>query len=118
MWAQGDILITPVGKKDDGREGTLEKRDPDGAIVLARGEVTGHRHAIYGSPHVTLFKDDALVREVGVPSDLNIGFLRVTGSAADIQHEEHDTIRLEPGLYEVRRQQEFPLSKSKRIVAD
>src|SRR5262245_11092451 len=40
-YAQGDLVLERV--EDQPRTGKLVARDPDGAVVLARGEVTGHR---------------------------------------------------------------------------
>jgi hypothetical protein len=81
--------------------------DADGAVVLRRGELTGHRHAFYGYG-VTLFRDDALARDV--PPALYIGHVQVSAPSADLQHEEHATITLPAGTYRVRRQQEWELS--------
>lgn len=115
MVAQGDVLIVRVSDVAE-PTGAPIARDPDGAVVLQRGEVTGHRHAIYGSPHVAFFRDDGLAR--GVPSDLYIGHLKISGEAADLKHEEHGTITLEPGTYVVRRQTEYPAREHRRVVAD
>lgn len=110
IYAQGDILIERVG---DVEAGDPINVDPDHAIVLARGEVTGHRHAFYGG--ATMFRDDALARDV--PSDLYIGHVKVTAPTADLKHEEHDTITLKAGTYRVRRQREFSAGEA-RLVAD
>ena len=76
----------------------------DGAVVLAEGEVTGHRHAFYGGG-VMLFRDDALARDL--PAELYVGHVKIDGDAAELRHEEHDTITLPRGLYRVRRQREY-----------
>ena len=41
--------------------GTILTAEAGGAVVLAEGEATGHRHATYDQ--VTMFRDDALARE-------------------------------------------------------
>ncbi len=75
--------------------------------------MTGHRHAIY--ERVTLFRDDALARDL--PNELYLGHLRVEGACARIQHDEHDDITLPKGTYRLRRQRELE-PKDARIVAD
>jgi hypothetical protein len=121
LYAQGDIIIelvkaepkaaAKVGKAD-GRETGI---DPDGSVVLARGEVTGHRHRFTGDSGVALFRDDALARDV--PSELYIGHVKVGAAGADLVHEEHDTISLPAGTYCIRRQREWTAEKA-RVVAD
>jgi len=101
---------------DDGRiKGTIVERDADGAVVLARGEVTGHRHAFHGG-NVVMFRDDALARDM--PSELYVGHIRVKGESADLRHEEHDTITLPKGTYRVRRQREFDGLEAARVLED
>jgi len=101
---------------DDGRiKGTIVERDADGAVVLARGEVTGHRHAFHGG-NVVMFRDDALARDM--PSELYVGHIRVKGESAELRHEEHDTITLPKGTYRVRRQREFDGLEAARVLED
>jgi hypothetical protein len=109
--AQGDIILERV--KDVPVSGDIIHPDPDGAVVLGRGEVTGHRHAFYGS-NVTMFRDDAIARDM--PTDLYIGHVKVEAPTA-LQHEEHSTLAVPPGTYRVRRQREWT-AEMDRIVAD
>ena len=99
LYAQGDVLIERVDAAPE--DGTPIARDPDGAVVLARGEITGHRHAIYGSPNVAMFRDDALARAM---PNLYIGNLKIVGDGVVVKHEEHAPIDLPPGDYVVRQQ--------------
>ncbi len=110
LYAQGDIVLELV---EDANPGNVLPNDADGAVVLACGELTGHRHAFYGGG-VTLFHDDALAREV--PPALYIGHVKVSAPSADLQHEEHATIRLAPGTYRVRRQREWDVSGDPLIL--
>jgi hypothetical protein len=112
-YAQGDIILELVD--DCAPSGSLVERDPDGAVVLARGEVTGHRHAFYGSG-VTMFRDDALARDM--PAELYVGHIRVKADRAELRHEEHDTVTLPKGTYRVRRQREYDGLEAMRVVAD
>lgn len=117
IYAQGDILIERVVSRKSKANQEIKpiNVDPDGAVVLARGEVTGHRHAFYNSG-VTMFRDDAIARDMNVPDMLYVGSLKIEAPSA-LKHEEHDTIALEPGEYIVRRQREFD-AEAARIVAD
>jgi hypothetical protein len=83
--------------------------------VLARGEVTGHRHAFYGG-NVAMFRDDALARDI--PAELYVGHIRVEDESAELRHEEHDTVTLPRGTYRVRRQREFDALEASRVVED
>ena len=112
-YAQGDIVLERV--EDRRMTGTPMERDPDGAVVLARGEVTGHRHAFYGG-NVVMFRDDALARDL--PAELYVGHIRVKCDGAELRHEEHDTIALPKGTYRVRRQREFDALEAQRVVED
>ena len=101
MYAQGDLLIERVD--DICPSGTMLSPDASGATVLAEGELTGHRHAIF--ERVTMFRDDALAREI--PAGLYVGHVKVEGGSALIQHQEHAPINLGEGTYRVRRQREL-----------
>jgi hypothetical protein len=111
MYAQGDLLIERVD--DVCPSGTILSPDVSGVMVLAEGELTGHRHAIF--EHVTMFRDDALARDV--PGGLYIGHVKVEGGPATIQHQEHAPIALGEGTYRVRRQRELE-PRDAVIVAD
>ena len=123
LYFQGDLCIEPVVNVALDRARAVPTAR-DGAVVLAEGETTGHRHAFYGG-NVALFRDDPLARDL--PPELYIGHLRIGDDTAELRHEEHDTITLPKGLYRIRRQREYdgsdvieesrPLQRS-RVVAD
>jgi hypothetical protein len=103
LYFQGDLCIeSVVDVALDGAQTVPLARD--GALVLAEGEASGHRHAFYGDG-VSLFRADALARDVA--AELYIGHLRIDVDAAELRHEEHDSIMLPKGLYRVRRQREY-----------
>ena len=111
MFAQGDLLIERVADVEP--SGAMMSADQTGAIVLAEGELTGHRHAIY--ERVTMFRDDALSREI--PVGLYVGHVKVSGGPATLLHEEHAPVSLPEGTYRVRRQRELE-PKDAVLVSD
>jgi hypothetical protein len=106
LYAQGDILLELVG---DVTPDALLPNDPDGAAVLARGELTGHRHAFYEGG-VALFRDDTRARDL--PPALYIGHVKVSAPMAELRHEEHASILLPAGTYRVRRQREWEADRA------
>ena len=101
MFAQGDLLIERV--EDIEPSGAILAADQTGAVVLAEGEFTGHRHAIFD--RVTMFREDALARDI--PAGLYVGHVKVAEGSAVVQHQEHAPITLREGTYRVRRQREL-----------
>jgi hypothetical protein len=93
---QGDVLIIPVATIPT--DTTPVKRDR-GRVVLAYGEATGHAHTIL-HPDVTLVTQ-------GEADELRM-WMQVTSPApVELTHDEHDTLLIPPGNYEVRRQREY-----------
>lgn len=95
--AQGDLLVEAVA--DLPLSGAPIASAPDGTIVLAHGELTGHRHIVCGGSAL-LFRDDALARDI--PAGLYVGHLKIAKTAT-LEHEQHAAISLPAGLYRVRR---------------
>lgn len=103
IFRQGDVLIRQVAEIPEG----LKQVPLDaGRTILAYGEVTGHAHAVVGD--VELLASDI--------AEMEQRFLRVEQEAT-VVHEEHDTITLPPGLYEVGIQVEYSPEEI-RTVAD
>ena len=92
LYRQGDVLIAAIEKIPAGLKPVPKDA---GRTILAYGEVTGHAHAVEGDV-------EFLAADVAEMQDR---FLRVL-SEARVVHEEHATITLPPGLYDVRRQRE------------
>lgn len=102
---QGDVMIQGI---DAIPAGALPVK-AEGRVVLAYGEVTGHAHAFYGG-RATLYRDDGLGRT----------FLRVesgpAGEGEELKHEEHSTIAVPPGDYEVVRQREYSPEEIRQVA--
>ena len=101
---QGDVLIEECdGIPKDARK---LSRDADGAVVLARGEVTGHRHAIYDADGVEIF-------DAGNGNS----YIRVSRSVR-LEHEEHGVAIINPGTYQVRGVQEYDhfAEEARRVI--
>ena len=94
MFRQGDVLIVPVGQLPAGLESVKRER---GRVILAHGEATGHAHAIKDK-RAALFRDPKLMAV----------FMHVSGDApVALEHDEHDTIKVPPGDYQIIRQREY-----------
>lgn len=104
LYRQGDVLIIPVDQipsktKIVGRE--------NGLVILAHGEVTGHHHAIHDrhAQLVTSQQADELRMWLSITADEPVA----------LTHQEHDTIMLPPGRYEVRRQREYSPEEIRQV---
>ena len=93
MFRQGDVLIRR-SRKSMSSEANEIPRDEQNRVVLAHGEVTGHAHAIHNEGVIAFMMGD--VRYIEVPK-----------LGAEVVHEEHDTIELDQGTYEVVQQREW-----------
>jgi len=87
QYRQGDVLLVPTTLP----QGATPVSTGRGAI-LARGEATGHAHAILDPVNVF-----ALAGRSFIQAD----------QAVTLRHEEHGPITVEPGIYEIRQQREW-----------
>lgn len=112
--AQGDVHFT---KRDALPTGVKAVEPIKGAVIVTHSE-TGHNHvmvldrASYAPPNVVIYETD----------DPLVAWLEVNRPTALDHHRPHDThesIMFEPGVYEIRRQQEYdPMAKIARRVED
>ncbi len=104
MFRQGDVLIVPITAMP---EKLMPVAREGGRVILAHGELTGHAHAIKDE-RAALFRDPKLAAV----------FMRVSGDApVALEHDEHDTIHLPAGDYQIIRQREYS-PRAIRNVAD
>lgn len=102
-YRQGDVLIAPVACKPETACEEIEREN--GRLILAHGEATGHAHAIKDKSAV-MFRDPKLAKI----------FLSVTDHAVALEHNEHTTIKLPPGDYEVIRQVEYHPAEIRNVA--
>jgi hypothetical protein len=104
MYRQGDVMLKRIDQKPASAK--PDKLD-NGRIILAYGEVTGHAHAIA--------QDEANIFIDGTRRFLEVCYEK----QAHLKHEEHATIVLPPGTYEVLQQREYScLTQMSRQVID
>ena len=92
---QGDILFVRVGGVVP--EGARIR--PDGIVV--RGETTGHAHRVVGDATVFEVADRLLIE--------------VTGTA-EVVHEDHPVVALDPGMWQVTRQHTYEAGDIRRMM--
>jgi hypothetical protein len=114
MLRQGDILLVPVERLPDG---LTEVPREDGKIVLAEGEATGHLHMIE-DPEATFLATDLDSVESRYLVIEEAEAITAKAAGVELKHPEHDTVTLEPGNYEVRRQREYSQAGGIELVAD
>ena len=104
--AQGDVLFRRIDKLP---EGAVEEKREQGAPIIVTHSETGHHHAIGKAADAHMFtKGDPLV-----------AYLSIGEPYADVEHlrpwDTHETIRLPPGIFEVRRQREHTPEGWRRV---
>lgn len=102
MLRQGDVLLVPV---DSVPVDAKKVKRVGGRVILAAGEVTGHHHAIRDA--------DVALLELG-----DRRFVSVGEGGAELKHEEHSTIPVAPGSYEIVIQREYDDAEEFRRVQD
>lgn len=102
-YRQGDVLLVqrPVGAK---AKATKRKGD----LILAYGEVTGHCHRIKAKG-VQVFEHEG-TRWIRVPK------AGKTKDGAELTHEEHGTVKVAPGEYEVVIQSEVTADQIRQVA--
>lgn len=96
-YRQGDVLLVPV----DNIPSAAKLGKPEhGRWILAHGEVTGHHHSL-------LVEDGVELVTAQEADELRMWLSVTTAEPVPLEHQEHDTIPVAPGLYEVRRQREY-----------
>ena len=105
VWRQGDVWIYRIETRTLPAHDGLPIKPVEGlGLVLAEGEVTGHHHRI-----------PTLDAQLFQTTNVGMRLLKVPKGGATVVHEEHDTLELPEGNYEVRIQREYtPTERSKQ----
>lgn len=82
-YQQGDVLLTKTTLPESATKVDAKAR----GVVVQEGEATGHAHVM--DPRTT--------------TEYEIGGIRllVVDEPTELVHEEHDTLTIEPGVYEI-----------------
>jgi hypothetical protein len=106
---QGDVLIERIAALP---AKLTQIARSQGLVILARGEVTGHHHAI-SARGVTQFAEPGVANpvETGQPT-----YLEIAEAMAELTHQEHATIELPPGAYKITRQREYSPAAIRRVA--
>lgn len=110
MYRQGDVLVRRTRKQPSAQARVVSDQ---GRTILAYGEVTGHAHRVFDVATVT---DDPVPAQQLFEEPDGTRLL-VVRREAELRHEEHGTITLARGTYEVIRQREYS-PEAIRNVAD
>ena len=100
---QGDVLLRPI---EELPSGLRREFCPDGRIVLAEGEVTGHAHVL-----------EAEQVELVTAEEADELYLLVHGTGL-LRHDEHDLLQVPAGAYRLLRQREYRPDAPPRTVSD
>jgi hypothetical protein len=100
MLRQGDVLLKPV--RSIPKNATAVPRDR-GRVILAYGEATGHAHEVADHDAAELLTVD------------DVRYLRVDRVSA-LVHQEHSTLELAVGGYEVIQQREYTPTEIRNVA--
>lgn len=106
----GDVLLKRIEKLPKGARKIEGK-------VLQLGEVTNHRHQFRTTDNVEIWVDKEFAgKDLSITPDE--GKFVIVGDMAYLRHEEHKTIEVPPGVYQVDIVREFSYDdmEARRVV--
>lgn len=107
---QGDVLLKKIRKIPKGCKPLTGK-------VLQLGEVTGHKHQFNNDDDVRILVSPEFA---GLDNSItpDEGKFIIVGETAYLRHEEHQPIKVEPGIYQVDIVREFDYEEmeAKRVL--
>lgn len=89
----GDLVIKPI-EVDKSKLKFIGKHI---SFTLAEGETTGHKHTLTAEPSTTF----------NVYQDEKGQYVLEMEKSAELSHQEHNTIKIIPGMYVVEGEQEY-----------
>jgi len=80
-------------------------------LTLAAGEATGHHHTLY--PVAAGVIVESILDDKGA-----VYRFRVSGGDAELRHQEHHTLKIVPGVYEITHEREYDYfeNEMKKVV--
>lgn len=107
--AQGDLYIRRIASIPSGAKAVVSEH---GKFVVAHSE-TGHNHVIADRPNVRLYSE-------GDPMISYLEVIEATDATETLlehlrSYDTHETIKIEPGNYEIRRQREYTPEGWRRV---
>jgi hypothetical protein len=110
----GDVMLVKIDQLP--KKETLKRKADN---VLEYGEVSGHSHQLVGPEGAITVYSDTETEQTADYVVIDADQLTAPGETVKLIHEEHNTIELEPAVYEVRRQRELnPYDQAVRQVMD
>ena len=115
QYRHGDILLIKIDELPKNIKFKTKK-----SKIILKGEVTGHAHRLEGNAKILEVAERIANNPIGVwdgqmlvantitvePKSQVIGYA-VVKEPTELTHEEHNTITLPVGTYEIRRQREY-----------
>ena len=105
---QGDILLVKVGEAQ--ASGKSQR------VIIGHGEVTGHMHVLQAAETLNgdelawqLFAETGEWRGDGSPQV-------AISQETQLVHDEHDTLTIPAGIYEIRRQREYEPEAPRYVI--
>lgn len=107
---QGDVLLKRIDKLPTNLV-PLETK------TLQRGETTGHSHRFEGNTVRLFSTPDKTLNGMRIHTHDGVCYIEVTQPSA-LVHEEHKTINVEPGIYEVDlvREYDWESEEMRRVI--
>jgi hypothetical protein len=106
---QGDVLLLGIDSIPPGVTPVpIAQHRGRRCLMLARGERTGHAHALPPDPAIGLFYGE---------HGGTVGFLDVRGGGIRLRHEEHRSLPIGPGSYRVIMQRQYDQALASGLAA-
>lgn len=105
FYRQGDVLLRgPIQRPENLRALPVTAAS---RAILALGEATGHHHS-FSPGAATLYAPEE--------NAVECTHVEIAEAMALLEHQEHDSIALAPGCYEVIRQREYAPEAIRRVA--
>jgi len=117
-YRHGDILLIKIDKLPENIKFKTKKNK-----IILKGEITGHAHRLEGNAKILEVAERIInpgfklangmeITTGPIPIPINqvrtqtIGYA-IVDAPAELTHEEHNTIIIPPGIYEIKHQREY-----------